>query len=181
MGLLIRGLIGANPPTVKLVTSLGWKNTHTHTLEDGPKTAKTEKRKAATAAKSFEMKKYWNTWYYSIVPINVSVQAANEMLTLDPPANTRCLVLHTNMPPFSTSFLQCRKAKPLNKCRISPSRPYSRNTNTHTDRWTVLHARTEKTWWCHVNILTLSTSLAAACGDGDILLTFVQIILTFKL
>lgn len=25
MGLLIRGLIGANPPTVKFVTSLGWK------------------------------------------------------------------------------------------------------------------------------------------------------------
>lgn len=28
MGLLMRGLIGANPPTVKLVTSLGWKCKH---------------------------------------------------------------------------------------------------------------------------------------------------------
>lgn len=27
MGLLMRGLIGANPPTVKLVTSLGWRRT----------------------------------------------------------------------------------------------------------------------------------------------------------
>lgn len=106
----------------------------THTLLR--MTPKQQRQKAATAAKSLEMKTFWNTWYYSIVPINVSVQAANEMLTLDPPANTRCLVLHTNMPPFSTSFLQWRKAKPLNKCRISPSRPYSRNTNTHTDWWT---------------------------------------------
>lgn len=43
--------------------------------------------------------------------------------TLEPPARTRCRVLQTNMPPFSTSFLQCRKAKPRKRCLISPSRP----------------------------------------------------------
>lgn len=32
-------------------------------------------------------------------------------LTFKPPASTRWRVLQTNMPPFSTSFLQCRKAK----------------------------------------------------------------------
>lgn len=32
------------------------------------------------------------------------------LLTFEPPASTKWRVLQTNMPPFSTSFLQCRKA-----------------------------------------------------------------------
>lgn len=34
-----------------------------------------------------------------------------DVLTFEPPANTKCRALQTNIPPFSTSFLQCRKAK----------------------------------------------------------------------
>lgn len=44
-------------------------------------------------------------------------------LTFAPPANWRCLVLQTNIPPLSRYILECRNAKLRYKCLISPSRP----------------------------------------------------------
>lgn len=42
---------------------------------------------------------------------------------LVPPDSCKCLVLHTKIPPLSTNIRECRKAKLLYKCLISPPRP----------------------------------------------------------
>lgn len=125
MGLLIRGLIGANPPTVKLVTSLGWMMTRDEKLYNILSTT----HGAVTGQEKPEF----------------TCKAANETLTLEPPAKTRCRVLQTNMPPFSTNFLQWRKAKPRNRWRISPSRPCRKNASRIWKKQSILkHKMTER-------------------------------------
>lgn len=99
IGLVIRGLMGVKPATVKLVTSRGCK--------------KGEKKGAGELGGG------------GLQPAPKQLGGCPQRApTLEPPARTRCRVLQTNMPPFSTSFLQCRKAKPRKRCRISPSRPW---------------------------------------------------------
>lgn len=93
MGLLIRGLMGAKPPMVRLVTSRGCGR---GMLTEGG------------------LARTWPAPYHKsphghAPPLR---PRKGSPLTFEPPARTKWRVLHTNMPPFSTSFLQCRKAEP---------------------------------------------------------------------
>lgn len=75
-----------------------------------------------------KVKSWWKTWTWC--KSGDAVKASGR-LTLEPPARTTWRVLQTNMPPFSTSFLQCKKAKPRKMWRISPSRPWQTNHTTN--------------------------------------------------
>lgn len=57
-----------------------------------------------------------NSWNSEIVQIRLKVHVH----TLDPPASVRCRVLQTNIPAFSVTSRECRNAKLLYKCLISP-------------------------------------------------------------
>lgn len=48
---------------------------------------------------------------------------AGPMPDLFPPASCRCLVLHTNIPPLSRYIRECKNAKLLYRCLISPPLP----------------------------------------------------------
>ncbi|XP_076163900.1 uncharacterized protein LOC143144903 [Ptiloglossa arizonensis] len=55
--------------------------------------------------------------------INPATGDMDVMLDLFPPDSCKCLVLQTNIPPLSTNIRECRNAKLLYKCLISPPLP----------------------------------------------------------